>query len=875
MQDNIWQVESILENTYKITNVLPKGQYGQSYCIDHIQWNMPLRIKKLNNLQDRYSRHALDSWIHASESMFLVNAYVIKDIDSQSCLITEYIEGVSWGTYIQQSILDKERLYIALQLTNALLEIHSKNIVHGNLHPQNILINHNSRLFLNDLTCRYSEDGNIFKKDLQNYAVHLYELFSQKTFTGDFEWTQEAPWNPLVEICFQSQPLHILSDIFEVLQNQYEAYEQRYTKNLWLSATIQVESIHKPAFGNIERKNLKEAEYLWRCASEAYPPSMNAIWNYYLCKLRKGLITPCMFINLLTEQPTDKEKIYCMQAEIALEFGCQVLEVLKNLQEYNALNLARTESLDLEAELLYRVRKYEEAKEKWLAIFDLDNLSSKECYKLTISCYACGDKQGAREFCDKGLQLHPHSNLLQLVDAILTMDKNEDEEIVSEKFQILETKYGSVYWIMMHVAEYYATLGTEESQEQAQEIYQELLKINPLSQRALKWYSACEGNQLKYNIGQMQLEEWSQIQTLQKHENIITALAMTPDGKIAVSGDCEGRIHCWNIENSSYWMELVGHTKHITSLAISTDAKIVASGSWDQEVKIWDMETGKEIRNILFHEQTISSIKITTDNKQIIIGSWDGKASIWNLEEIENNEKPISILNISELWITDVALIENTNLAITCDEHERMSIWDIEKQEIITTMRGLSVLLAQNNKVAVSSRYDHIEIWEIPSGRCLRGMETQGKEICLSLSNDNLFLLTRNEDDIISVWDLCHCQRIAHLQSTECLCASMSSDGSIIVSGTEKDLYLWENISLRTFPLFKKACYLGSNFHQYTSTPELILKYARDAEKASKEKQYKSAFFHLKKIQSTPGYETATNLNNFILETALQADLAL
>jgi WD40 repeat protein len=50
----------------------------------------------------------------------------------------------------------------------------------------------------------------------------------------------------------------------------------------------------------------------------------------------------------------------------------------------------------------------------------------------------------------------------------------------------------------------------------------------------------------------------------------------------------------WDLEAGRETLTLRGHENWVTSVALSGDGKRLFSGSLDQTIKVWDLEAGKE-----------------------------------------------------------------------------------------------------------------------------------------------------------------------------------------------------------------------------------------------------------------------------------------
>lgn len=264
----------------------------------------------------------------------------------------------------------------------------------------------------------------------------------------------------------------------------------------------------------------------------------------------------------------------------------------------------------------------------------------------------------------------------------------------------------------------------------------------------------------------------------------------------------------------------------------------------------------------------MSSVDITKDGSYFISGGWDGVACVWDLEAQELYGK----FETTGSWITDVTIFNDGQLAITCDENEQMCLWEVMTKNVTARMRGITVKISANEKKAISSRYDFIEIWDIPSGKIVDRIFTQGKEICLAMNKECTLLLTKNDDDILTTWDLVNRRQLSILHAEDALCASMTDDARYIISGSHDLIYIWENITERSFPLFRHSHYLPSAFRDTLKIPEMILNLLRKAEIASENGEYGEAFQIYQNLKKIPGYEKCETVTRGHYESAQKAN---
>ena len=69
---------------------------------------------------------------------------------------------------------------------------------------------------------------------------------------------------------------------------------------------------------------------------------------------------------------------------------------------------------------------------------------------------------------------------------------------------------------------------------------------------------------------------------------------------------------------------LEGHTDRITSVALTPDGKWALTGSWDRTARLWDLRNpGSSPRVLSGHTDVVYSVALTPDGTRALTGSYD------------------------------------------------------------------------------------------------------------------------------------------------------------------------------------------------------------------------------------------------------------
>jgi WD40 repeat protein len=109
-------------------------------------------------------------------------------------------------------------------------------------------------------------------------------------------------------------------------------------------------------------------------------------------------------------------------------------------------------------------------------------------------------------------------------------------------------------------------------------------------------------------------------------EMITTSLALAPDGRTAVVGDGDGKLHLLDLEDGKDWLALGGHQHYVDALALSADGKTLVSGSLDRGVRLWDLVSGQQIALLEGHKRAVAAVTFSPDGR--LVASAGGSRSV-------------------------------------------------------------------------------------------------------------------------------------------------------------------------------------------------------------------------------------------------------
>lgn len=125
------------------------------------------------------------------------------------------------------------------------------------------------------------------------------------------------------------------------------------------------------------------------------------------------------------------------------------------------------------------------------------------------------------------------------------------------------------------------------------------------------------------------LERDSAEQVLRFHDTAVNAVTVLPDGRMATASQ-DGRIGVWRNGEERPETIFEGHQGPVVALTASPDGATLASASWDRTVRLWPLD-GREPRILEGHEGNVNGVAFTPDGRAVVSAGYDFTLRLWPL----------------------------------------------------------------------------------------------------------------------------------------------------------------------------------------------------------------------------------------------------
>jgi WD domain, G-beta repeat/APAF-1 helical domain len=93
------------------------------------------------------------------------------------------------------------------------------------------------------------------------------------------------------------------------------------------------------------------------------------------------------------------------------------------------------------------------------------------------------------------------------------------------------------------------------------------------------------------------------IRTIEGYTSSVNAVAVTPDGRRAITASQDLRV--WDLSTGQTIRTLEGHTDWVNDVAVTPEGRCAISASYDQTLRVWDLSTGQTTRTLEGHTSSV------------------------------------------------------------------------------------------------------------------------------------------------------------------------------------------------------------------------------------------------------------------------------
>ncbi|KAK1326881.1 Guanine nucleotide-binding protein subunit beta-like protein B [Acorus calamus] len=241
--------------------------------------------------------------------------------------------------------------------------------------------------------------------------------------------------------------------------------------------------------------------------------------------------------------------------------------------------------------------------------------------------------------------------------------------------------------------------------------------------------------------------------TLEGDTEQVTALTLSPDGKLLFSASHSRLIRVWDLSSSKCLRSWKGHEGPVMSMACDASGGCLATGGADRKVLVWDVDGGFCTHYFKGHKGVVTCVMFHPDPNQLLVFSGSDDAAVRVLDLV--SKKCVAVLEKHFSAVTSLAVSENGWTLLSAGRDKVVNVWDLRKYSLkvtVPTHEVLETVRAIHSDMALAN---------------FLGAHSSSKKRSAS---PPVFFLTVGERGIVRIWNS---------EGAVCLYEQQSSDATL------------------------------------------------------------------------------------------------
>ena len=293
--------------------------------------------------------------------------------------------------------------------------------------------------------------------------------------------------------------------------------------------------------------------------------------------------------------------------------------------------------------------------------------------------------------------------------------------------------------------------------------------------------------------------------TLAGNTGFVRAVAISPDGRRALSGGDDRVLRLWDLPTARLLASLPGHTSTVRAVAFLPDGHRALSTGDDKVIRLWDLAAGRELHAFTGHDAAINALAVLDQGRRFLSGDANGRVMSWNIADgtgspvsdlgssvtclavspdgrqalcgSSNGQarlfnladgRPVQTFGAGGLPLTSVAFTPGGKSVLTCGLDNECWIWDLggaAPAAATTPVRSVKdpasrfscAVISPNGRWLVTGNWRGLlENFAFETGQVRRTLvgHAPGLVTQIAVSPDGRVAVSASTDGTVKVWDL-------------------------------------------------------------------------------------------------------------------------
>jgi WD40 repeat protein/serine/threonine protein kinase len=238
------------------------------------------------------------------------------------------------------------------------------------------------------------------------------------------------------------------------------------------------------------------------------------------------------------------------------------------------------------------------------------------------------------------------------------------------------------------------------------------------------------------------------------HASHVGLVAFSPDSKVALTGAKNGAARLWDTATGTAIGQPLSHTDVVRVLAFSPDGRLAATGSNDATARLWEVPTGRPYGQPLRHKGAVRGLAFSPDGRQLLTGSNDTTARLWDV----TTGKPLHVFRHRKP-VPGVAFRPDGLAVATGSEDYTAREWDARTGQplgpaLLHEDEVARVAYSPDGRLLLSGQWkQQVRLWQTGTDRpAFAPLRHCGELTSFALSRDGATILTAGDDHTARLW---------------------------------------------------------------------------------------------------------------------------
>ncbi len=858
------RIGTLLDEKYFLISLLEEDELSKTYHIWHVEWEVPLTLKILKNSTPKMIK-AAQEWIDLGIHPNIFAAYFYREIEGNCCLFLESTSGKKLSDLISRIREDfHETLRVLLEIAHGMAYLQEENRIYGNLHPDNIILDHYGRVKLHKIRCYNWEILEMLAKGMRpTINNHLWENLEKISIR------QQA----INKLHYQSPEYFLYKNYIPTLASDIYAYgmlaykliygKMPYTvedelENLWVA--FRKRHLQKELIP-LSESNLYSANLLCLIQSCLHPDPIerpksfdeitSILQELYTARFEEEYVFENFPQNTLWAMSLNNQALGSID-EKKLSQAEQLLREVTALNSNSVVAPINYRLFKLRhrntplAEFLRRIQRYE-------LLGDIRSylLSSKICL----------------EYGSLVSQIHQDISQIVIDDRVESIRGDLEYRLgyyqrAHAIYKTLASKnFGTNIWYRWGASAFSLKLTREVQLAWEKGLAQDLplwdltVGYSMFLATQGQWAKARQGlEEAAKNLGKYirystnpETGGWSHVRLLLCNDNstespssqMLYEVGISEDKRWIFARTQDGLNHIWEWPTGKKMPQIpltvpsfIPKTANILNSATILEPRRISSQTFLTGAVQNSEVTATQVQVLSLNSKEIAASKTINTSPSIVanqtkrlISPKSGKIGIylgekkelqlWN-QETKEIEKELSGHGEP---ILSAALTNDGKWAVSGSIDKTVRLWNLDTQTSVQVFNGHEdcvhyVNISENGQRVISASWDHsILVWDVSTNNFVaRFPEYQHDITAIAISGDGILVANSNSNNQIKIWNTITKKLVAivqgHLTEEKITCLAFSQDGQMLASGTSSgQVSIYEDINQRPCPLPTRAHY--------------------------------------------------------------------